>query len=837
MMSLDTSRIARLADASDVAPLTENQIAALDRACTRIAPSWPLDRLIAVSPYWTQRGEDAATVSARLSALGNVQGLMPPSHYLAAWQRGEITEQHLSEAAARLDYRGPYRNLLAVVDELSRLPHWHNISDLIDARRDRQHQMAWRDEITHQISQFCAAYYQADGPLNAERLKAPSDMRLYQHWREMTLKDRGIAILMGEPRLRRYFQTLPESEEGLFQAAIAELDVATGQLESYAQALLLDINGWASWVAYQDWQQGLEASPREGQEETQHEGQFAGPPSDMRSLLAIRLAWELVLWRYTRAEQPEQAERLNRLWHAELVALPSRIEHHQRAQQPLWVWQLASELAYQQPLHHALRQAAGIASEQAQTPRLQAVFCIDVRSEPMRRSLERQSPAIQTLGFAGFFGLPLAHQQGGTALAQPHLPGLLAPQVMLKSEPNTGTTHTAQRLNWQARLQEWSRTASASFTAVEAGGLLYAGKLLRRSLEAKSRRQPLAMDTLSWHWRGSGESLSLADKAALARSVLVGTGLTEHIASRVLLVGHGSHSSNNPHAAGLECGACGGQSGEVSVRALARLLNDSALREALAEDGLVIPQETRFVPALHHTITDRLELLEAETDAQVLGEEMRTWLQRAGEQARRGRAPQLGLAADTPELEQTLDRRGADWSQTRPEWGLANNASFIAAPRRCTALLDLAGRSFLHDYDWRTDSDFARLEAIMTAPLVVAHWINMQYNASVTDNRKFGSGNKVLHNVVGGHIGVFEGNGGDLRIGLPLQSLHDGERWRHEPLRLSAYLAAPPEAIAEIVARHEVLTSLTHNGWLHLFALDDQSGEVLAYRGGHWVTG
>lgn len=122
----------------------------------------------------------------------------------------------------------------------------------------------------------------------------------------------------------------------------------------------------------------------------------------------------------------------------------------------------------------------------------------------------------------------------------------------------------------------------------------------------------------------------------------------------------------------------------------------------------------------------------------------------------------------------------------------------------------------------------------MTAPMVVAHWINMQYNASVTDNSKFGSGNKVLHNVVGGHIGVFEGNGGDLRIGLPLQSVHDGERWRHEPLRLSAYLAAPTEAIEAIIARHESLQSLVGNGWLHLFALDDESGEILAYRQGEW---
>ncbi|RTR05872.1 YbcC family protein [Halomonas nitroreducens] len=805
----------------DYPSLTPPQEQALDQACASVAPSWPLDRLIAVSPFWTLRGEDFASVSARLSALANLRCLMPPSHYLGRWQRGEITNHHLTQAAERIGYRGGYRNLLSVVEELGRLPHWHNISDLVDARRDRQHKMAWRDEITHQISQFCAAFFQEDGPLNAGRLNAPSDKRLYQHWRDMTIKDRGIAILMGEPGLGRYFATLPDSETGLLQAAIAELDVDANRLSGYAQALLLDINGWAAWVAYRDWQQGLASSdaPR--------------TPSAMRSLLAIRLAWELVLWRYTREQKPDQADRLTSLWHRELVELPERIERHHRALQPLWVWQLASELAYQQPLNRALSESARAESPVSTQPSLQAVFCIDVRSEPLRRALEQQSPAIQTLGFAGFFGLPLEYRPSGAAMAQPHLPGLLAPRVTLSSGAAEGDRRSAQRLNWQARLQEWSRAASATFTAVEAGGLLYAGKLLSRSLASRAKRNSLAMDRLTWQWRDTGETLSLEDQARLARTVLEAMGLTEHFAPRVLLVGHASHSANNPHAAGLECGACGGQSGEVSVRALTRLLNDPALRRKLADSGIAIPDQTRFVPALHHTITDRIGLPEGDSPLTPLE---RQWLDRAGAAARRKRASSLGLTPDGADLGETLDRRGEDWSQTRPEWGLANNASFIAAPRRVTAPIDLAGRSFLHDYDWRTDRDFARLELIMTAPMVVAHWINMQYNASTLDNRKLGSGNKVLHNVVGGHIGVFEGNGGDLRIGLPMQSLHDGERWRHEPLRLSVYLAAPPEAIEAIIERHEMLRSLVENDWLHLFSLDDQGGEILAYRGRDWVA-
>ena len=42
--------------------------------------------------------------------------------------------------------------------------------------------------------------------------------------------------------------------------------------------------------------------------------------------------------------------------------------------------------------------------------------------------------------------------------------------------------------------------------------------------------------------------------------------------------------------------------------------------------------------------------------------------------------------------------------EVRPDKGLANNAGFIAAPRRRTRAIDLAGRCFLHDYDYRHDA-------------------------------------------------------------------------------------------------------------------------------------
>jgi uncharacterized protein YbcC (UPF0753/DUF2309 family) len=256
-----------------------------------------------------------------------------------------------------------------------------------------------------------------------------------------------------------------------------------------------------------------------------------------------------------------------------------------------------------------------------------------------------------------------------------------------------------------------------------------------------------------------------------------------------------------------------------------------------------IPVGTHFLAALHNTTTDDVALFDTGDVPPHLHESLarlRRVLAAAGCRVRAERAPALGLAAlqERPEaLARALRQRANDWAEVRPEWGLADNAAFIVAPRARTRGLQLAGRSFLHDYDWRQDDGFGVLELIMTAPMVVTNWINLQYHASAVDPQHYGSGNKVLHNTVGGHIGVFEGNGGDLRIGRPWQSVHDGERLRHTPLRLSVFIEAPRAAIDAIVERHEAVRSLVDNGWLHLLRIDSDSDSpvIEQRRQGSWT--
>jgi len=204
---------------------------------------------------------------------------------------------------------------------------------------------------------------------------------------------------------------------------------------------------------------------------------------------------------------------------------------------------------------------------------------------------------------------------------------------------------------------------------------------------------------------------------------------------------------------------------------------------------------------------------------------VRGWLEQATGIVRAERAPRLpGATAGT------INERARNWAETRPEWGLAGCAAFIAAPRAATSSKDLGGRAFLNSYDWRSDEGFGVLEMILTAPVVVGSWISLQYFASSVAPEVFGGGNKLIHNVVGG-FGVIEGNSGRLRPGLPWQSVHDGETLVHEPLRLSVMVEAPQQAILDVLERHPGVRELFDNGWLHLFTLEN--GRISArYRPG-----
>ncbi|MCF8719877.1 DUF2309 domain-containing protein [Nitrospina gracilis] len=328
---------------------------------------------------------------------------------------------------------------------------------------------------------------------------------------------------------------------------------------------------------------------------------------------------------------------------------------------------------------------------------------------------------------------------------------------------------------------------------------------------------------------------TVTEQAHFVEMALRIMGFTKTFARLVLLCAHGSSSDNNPYESALDCGACGGNHGISNARALAVMANKPQVREILAKKGLAIPPDTHFLPGQHDTTTDAVELFDLEDVPATHRKDLLRLqhdLKEAGEnnsQERLARFPDEPVKKGISKASSRTRKRSVDWSQVRPEWGLSRHTTFIAGRRLLTQGINLEGRAFLHSYDYSQDPNGKYLEIIMTAPMIVGNWINMEHYFSTVDPNVYGSGSKVYHNVVG-RLGVMYGTQSDLRIGLPIQTVYDGEKPYHEPMRLFAILEAPLERITAVMERHEFLQEMMRNQWIHLVALDPDSMEFFLFQ-------
>lgn len=767
---------------------------AADQAVRAIPPAWPLTATVAVNPFLGQVTETLEQTAAQIARIAGVRLALPRKHYVQKIESGEIIDEDLFAALESypLSNRIDLLDLKAMVfEEAQPIAALPTVAELAASATGKD----WPGLISDRIGTFAAGFFDKGQALWA----ASRRNGLYAAWRAFATHDLTPEIL-GLKGFGPHVADTPETPHAAIERAAVSLGLGA-EPGTYFHQLLITLGGWAQFARHIQFKADIE-----GRTDTTG-----------LELLAIRLVFEEALYARHKADIEREWQQVRRT-HVEPITpdFDTIIDG---------LLQVAAERAAQRKLAVTLAAPSTIKVADLR-PVLQAAFCIDVRSEVFRRSLESVDPGIRTLGFAGFFGLGASHKGFASDVSEHRLPVLLKPSVFSCSAV-IHDQDADQQARFSARaVRAWGRfklAAVSSFAFVEAMGPVYAGKLVRDGLgfgngkgpdKAKSRFAP---------------SLDLDTRADIAETVLKAMSLTEDFGRFVLISGHGANVVNNPYASAFHCGACGGYAGDVNARLLADLLNDRAVREQLAANGIAVPSDTVFLGGLHDTTTDTITLFEDDLENAIAPENIgliRHWLAQAGSLTRAERSRRLprGTAGSV------IDR-SRDWSEVRPELGLAGCGAFIAAPRARTAGRSLEGRAFLHDYVWRKDEGFKILELILTAPVVVASWISLQYFGSTVAPSLFGAGNKLLHNVVGG-IGVVEGNGGNLRAGLPWQSVHDGVDFVHEPLRLTVAIEAPKEAITDILKRHPQVRALFDNGWLSLFTLDDQGEMVWRYAGG-----
>jgi len=816
---MNKSKNANQMNFDNLSPKQEKLLDILRKTSKKIAPVWPLENFVAVNPYLGFTDQKFDYVAQDLAAAGGIQMTLPISFYLQKLQDGELKREDI---AAVLKKRNSSENVNKFIESLGKNPTNAEETQAVATVADVAKQVTqkdWARFMTARVSDWAASYFD-----NGQAVWSAANKNddLFISWKREAEIDR-TPELSGLANFRKLINILPDNPLGATQIALGKLGIAEEGLSLYLHRILLRLGGWAAYAARLDWDSEL----------------YGGKDGKQIEFLAVLTCWEAAL-----LESLENSE-VNKKWREAKIIL-SMIDVQKDINK-----QLVQKLILQEAFDFAA-QGRIISKFQTQNPikktskqaKAQAIFCIDVRSEVYRRNLELVDSEIETLGFAGFFAFPINYVPIGHNHGEANCPVLLktGPTIMEQTlnEHENEKAVNKRVLNHQVE-QLWKTFKSGAvtcFSFVSPMGLSYLPKLFTDSFGitrpvphpndaglsknfSKKKTVSLVAQTINNETVG----ILIPQQIQMAKNALKAMSLADNFAKFVLIVGHGASTVNNPHATGYDCGACGGHSGEANARVAAAVLNNLEVRNGLEKEGIHIPENTVFLACLHDTTTDELTIFneyEVPTFMETDLTSLKQSLANAGRSARSERY--LKLESDTKDSDKSILFRSKDWSQIRPEWGLAGCSAFVVAPRERTKGLDFGGSSFLHSYDWKKDEGFPVLELIMTAPMVVTSWINLQYYGSTVDNKHFGSGNKTLHNVTSG-VGVLEGFSGDLRVGLPFQAVHDGEKYQHEPLKLNVIIEAPIEAMNAILEKHKMVRDLCDNGWIHLLAMNE-SGKV-----------
>lgn len=602
--------------------------------------------------------------------------------------------------------------------------------------------------------------------------------------------------------------------------------------EQYILEMLLAHPGWSGMVRL------IEFDPK-ALLKTRH--------ISLKQVIAIELLAELAILQHRLGENFKSIANM-----PQSTKIPLLRDYETEAAIPLTlkIWHEAMEYALHSELLNALKTQA-IPSKPQHPAIAQAFFCIDDRECSVRRHLEALNPTIETFGAAGFFGIDFLYQGFDDAYPVAQCPNILSPKHLIKEtnlQPETDKNNLTEDLS---NLHIQSHSLWRDWLYAQLLGFGYAARMIwdvfRPGAKLLNMQQLSEIDAHTQlhllresdvpNENGQLLGFSFTEMADKIEGLLRNIGLTQDFATLVVVVAHGSSSTNNPHFAAYDCGACSGKPGAPNARAFAWMANHPSVREILNTRGIVIPATTYFVAALHNTSRDEMTYFDKQLYAQLPTEALAALqvFQKTMEEALQKNAQErcrwFELAPQSDSMTAAhahVINRASSIFEPRPELNHSNNLYCVVGRRLLTKGLFLDRRAFLHSYDPKTDPEAQRIVKILSAIIPVCGGINLEYLFSRMDNSIYGAGTKLPHNVIG-LLGVANGVEGDLRTGLPSQMIEV-----HEPARLLIVVEQTTQLLDKAFTQLGTLRAWLDNDWVRLVACHPDTDAQYFYHQSGW---
>lgn len=470
----------------------------------------------------------------------------------------------------------------------------------------------------------------------------------------------------------------------------------------------------------------------------------------------------------------------------------------------------------------------------------QATFCIDDRETSLRDYLEKTDENCETLATPGFFGVEFYFQPEHGRSYTKQCPAPVTPKFLIKEigvkNGRKKDVHFAKHTHGLIRglfiaptLGFWS--AFRLLLSIFKPSLSPATSLSFSHMDKSSRLTILHKDTDA-NENDLQVGFTLEQMADRVEALLKSIGLIKGFAPIVYLVGHGASSTNNPHYAAYNCGACCGRPGSVNARVISYMANHSDVRSLLKIRGVDIPASTQFVGALHDTTRDEIVFY----DETILNEENKkshvqnklafTKALDLNSKERSRRFALIDTSKNAKDIHKSIINRSVSLFEPRPELNHATNALCIIGSRDITKNVFLDRRAFTNSYDYKIDPEGKILVNIMKPIGPVCGGINLEYFFSRVDNQKLGAGTKLPHNVMG-LFGVANGFDGDLRPGLPSQMIEV-----HDPVRLLVIVQHFPDIVLKTIQSVDAMYEWFINEWVHLVAINPETRELSVFKDG-----